>query len=133
MTAAPPTPPLRLVLDAAGAVVSAGRTDFAPDPGQRVVEVPDAAYADYTAAVAALADGEEVTYDEGAQRFGKRARVKTAAEQAEAADKGARATRLARLDQDIAGYASLTAQERAAAQLNTMIIVRAITRRLLGE
>lgn len=72
-----------------------------------------------------------------AAELGKRApegpRPATPEEQAEAADKGARATRLARLDQDIAGYGALDAQGRAAATLNGLIILRAVVRRLLGE
>lgn len=60
-------------------------------------------------------------------------RPATDTERAETAERTARATRLAKLDQDIAGFAGLTAAERAAAQLNTMVIVRAVVRRLLGE
>lgn len=60
-------------------------------------------------------------------------RPPTDAEQAEADARGQRATRLARLDQDIAGYAGLTAAERAAATLNGLVVLRAVVKRLMGE
>lgn len=129
----PSPPPLRLVLTAGGAVATIGRADFAPGEDERAITVPDDAYAAFIAVADALAEDEEVTYDEGAQRFGKRARAKSAAEQAEATEKGARATRLARLDSDITGWAGLSVAERQTATLNGLVLLRAVIRRLMGE
>lgn len=133
MSAQPPAPPLRLVLNADGGLASVGRADFAPGPGQRVIVVPDDHYAAFVAVADALGAGEEATYDEATRRFGRRARAKSQAERDEDDARSQRAARLARLDQDIAGYAGLTAQERAAAQLNGLVILRAVVKRLMGE
>lgn len=81
----PTTPPLRLVLSAAGAIISAGRADFVPGAGERVVELPENRVDALRAAVGDLAAGEEITYDEAAGTFGTRVRALSAAEQDEAA------------------------------------------------
>jgi hypothetical protein len=86
MAAGEPTPivPLRLVLTATGGVVTAGRADLVPGPGERVVDLPDARADALLAALRALGPGEEVAYDEQAGTFAARARALSAAEQADA-------------------------------------------------
>jgi hypothetical protein len=129
-----PSPPtLRLVLRPDNGVVTIGRAALAPVGNQRVIEVPDDRWAAYVALATTLGAEEEIGYNEATGAFAKRARAHTAEEQAEIAARADRRARLTRLDQDIEDFASLTAAERASAQLNTMTVVRAIARRLLAE
>jgi hypothetical protein len=78
-------PPLRLVLGAGGAFVTAGRADLAPGPGERVIALPDDRAGALRAALDALAAGQEITYDEAAGTFAARPRTLSAAEQADQA------------------------------------------------
>lgn len=76
----PAPPPLRLVVADDGRFVGMGRTAFVPDDGQRVIEVGDDHAAAFVAVAEKATDGDEITYDERAGRFGTRARVKPQAE-----------------------------------------------------
>jgi hypothetical protein len=66
---APPTP-MRLVLNADGTVAAIGRAAFVPGDGQRVLDVPDGAYAAFVAADAAVpGDTARIHYDEQTGEF----------------------------------------------------------------